>query len=58
METRDAWNRMNSDTKALVLQLWKQYQSSGSQSALKELRAIFENHGADDPTEREVERLF
>lgn len=41
MDTRGAWDNMNSDTKRLVVELWAQYQRTGSSSALEELRAIF-----------------
>lgn len=58
MDTRDAWNRMDSGTRDLVLKLWQQYQSTGSESVLRELREIFRNHGDDDPTERTFTRVL
>lgn len=58
-DIRDAWNRMNDDTKRLVVQLWERYNRSGDSSALDELRNIFRNHGDDgDDIRDRVRRLF
>lgn len=58
-DIRDAWNRMNDDTKRLVVQLWERYNRSGDSSALDELRNIFLNHGDDgDDIRDRVRRLF
>lgn len=58
MDTKTAWENMNSDTKQLVIELYAQYKRSGSRSVLEELKRIFENHGYGDPSERELERLL
>lgn len=58
MDTRDAWNNMNSDTKELVVRLWMQYQRTGSSSVLEELRAIFKSWGDSDPSERTLSRVL
>lgn len=58
MDTRGAWDNMNSDTKRLVVEMWAQYQRTGSSSALEELRAIFKNHGDSDPSERTLSRVL
>ena len=58
MDTRGAWDNMNSDTKRLVVELWAQQQRTGSSSALEELRASFKNHGDSDPSERTLSRVL
>lgn len=58
-DIRDAWNRMNDDTKRLVAELWEKYNRSGDSDALYELRKIFQNHGDDgDDIRDRVRRLF
>lgn len=58
MDTRTAWDNMNSDTKRLVVELYSQYSRNGSRSTLEEIKRIFKNHGYGNPSERELERLL
>lgn len=58
MDTRTAWGNMDDNTRRIVVELYSQYERSGNQSTLEELRRIFKNYGDDDPDERDLVRLL
>lgn len=58
MDAKKAWENMNSDTKSLVVELYVRYCTNRDRQILEEIRNIFENHGDEKPSERELERLL
>lgn len=58
MNIKDAWNRMDSNTQKLVVDLWTLYNRSGSRKTLEEIREIFRNHDCENPSENELSRTL
>lgn len=58
MDIRDAWNRMDSNTQRLVVELYSRYNRNGSGSDLREIRDIFKNHECDDADEAKLARVL